>query len=63
MIAQGTEDEFVHMENTLTLQDRLLDAGKSADILLMPDRGHHIEDLPARQLLFTRMTEFFLKNL
>jgi dipeptidyl-peptidase 4 len=63
MIAQGTEDEFVHMENTLTLQDRLLDAGKSADILLMPDRGHYIEDLPARQLLFTRMTEFFLKNL
>jgi dipeptidyl-peptidase-4 len=63
MIAQGTEDEFVHIENTLMLQDRLLDAGKSADLLLLPDRGHHIEDLPARQILFTKMTEFFLKNL
>ena len=63
MIAQGTEDEFVHIENTLMLQDHLLDAGKSADLLLLPDRGHHIEDLPARQILFTKMTEFFLKNL
>lgn len=63
MIAQGTEDEFVHIENTLMLQDRLLDAGKSADLLLLADRGHHIEDLPARQILFTKMTEFFLKNL
>jgi dipeptidyl-peptidase-4 len=63
LIAQGTEDEFVHMENTLMLQDHLLDAGKSADVLLLPDRGHHIEDPPARQVLFSRMTEFFLKNL
>lgn len=63
MIAQGTQDEFVHIENTFMLQDRLLDAGKSADLLLLSDRGHHIEDPPARQILFTKMTEFFLKNL
>ena len=63
MIAQGTQDEFVHIENTVMLQDRLLDAGKSADLLLLSDRGHHIEDLPARQILFTKMTEFFLKTL
>jgi dipeptidyl-peptidase-4 len=63
MIAQGTEDEFVHMENTFTLQDRLLNAGKSADLLLFPDRGHSIVDPPSRLVLFSRMTEFFLKNL
>ena len=63
MVAQGTDDEFVHMENVLTLQDHLLDAGKSASLLLFPDRGHRTDDLPARQLLFTRMTEFFLNNL
>jgi dipeptidyl-peptidase 4 len=63
MIAQGTVDENVHIENLLTLQDRMLDAGKSADVLLFPDRGHHIEDLPSRTLLFTRMTDFFIKNL
>jgi dipeptidyl-peptidase-4 len=63
MVAQSSDDEFVHMNNVLLLQDRLLDAGKSADLLLFPDRGHRIEDLSARQLLFLRMTEFFLKNL
>jgi dipeptidyl-peptidase-4 len=63
MLAIGTQDEFVHMDNILLLQDRLLDAGKSAETLLLADRGHQIEDLPARQVLFARMTEFFLKNL
>jgi dipeptidyl-peptidase-4 len=63
MVAQGTEDEFVHIENTLTLQDRLLDSGKSADLLLLADRGHFILDLPSRLVLFSRMTEFFLKHL
>jgi dipeptidyl-peptidase-4 len=63
MVAQGTGDEFVHVENALTLQDRLLDAGKSADFLLFPDRGHVIEDLPSRLVLYTRMAEFFVKNL
>jgi dipeptidyl-peptidase 4 len=63
LVAQGTADEFVHIENLLTLQDELLDAGKSADILLFPDRGHTIDDPSARLVLFRRMTEFFLKNL
>ena len=63
LLAQGTDDEFVHLENTLTLQDELLDAGKSADLLLLSDRGHQIADPPARKVLFTRMTEFFVKNL
>ncbi len=63
LVAQGTEDEFVPMENLLTLQDHLLDAGKSADVLLFPDRGHELDDPGSRQVLFTRMTEFFIKNL
>ena len=40
-----------------------VDAGKSADLLLFPDRGHSIVDPPSRLVLFDRMTEFFLKNL
>jgi dipeptidyl-peptidase-4 len=63
MVAQGTSDEFVHMENALTLQDHLLDAGRSADFLLFPDRGHQIEDPPSRLVLYSRMTDFFVKNL
>ena len=63
MVAQGTVDEFVHMENLLTLQDSLLDAGKSAEVLLLSDRGHAIEEPPARLVLFSRMTDFFVRNL
>jgi len=63
VVAQGTADEIVPMENLLTLQDHLLDAGKSADVLLFPDRGHSLEDPGSRLVLFARMTEFFVKNL
>jgi dipeptidyl-peptidase-4 len=63
MIAQGTDDEFVHVENTLTLQDKLLDFGKSADIFLLPDRGHQLDDPLSKLAIFARMTDFFLKNL
>jgi len=63
MVAQGTADEYVHVENVLTMQDHLLDAGKSASLLLLPDRGHTIEDAPARLVVFQSMSEFFLKNL
>jgi dipeptidyl aminopeptidase/acylaminoacyl peptidase len=63
MVAQGSEDEFVHLENALTLQDQLLDAGKSASILLLANRGHAIVDPPSRLVLFKQMTDFFLENL
>jgi len=62
-IAQGTEDEFVHMENTLTLQHDLLTSGKAAEVLLLSGCGHEIKDVPARLVMFTNMTDFFVKNL
>ena len=63
MVAQGTDDEFVHIENLLTLQDRLLDNGKYAQVLLLADRGHSISEQPSRLVLFNSMTDFFIKNL
>ncbi|MBT9332596.1 DPP IV N-terminal domain-containing protein [Paracidobacterium acidisoli] len=63
LVAQGTADEYVHIENTDTLLNRLLDAGKYADVLLFPDRGHTIDDPQAKRILYERMTAFFLKNL
>jgi dipeptidyl-peptidase-4 len=63
MVAQGTEDEFVPLDQLFLLQGAMVDKGKSVETLLLPDRGHTIDDLPAWKLLFGRMTEFFLKNL
>jgi len=62
-VAEGSEDEFVHIENTLTLEDQLLDAGKYSDVLLLADRGHTLIDPQARLVLFQTMTDFFMKNL
>lgn len=63
MLAQGTDDEVVHVENTLTLQDKLVDFGKSADIFLLPDRGHVLDDPLTRLAVYRRMTDFFIKSL
>ena len=54
-VAEGSEDEFVHIENTLTLEDQLLDAGKYSDVLLLADRGHTLIDPQARLVLFQRL--------
>ena len=63
LLAQATLDETVHQENSLMLLDELLDKGKYADILLFPDRRNLFEDDGVRQILFQRLTEFFVKNL
>jgi dipeptidyl-peptidase-4 len=63
LLAQATLDEKVHLENSLMLLDELLDNGKYADILLFSDRRDLFEDRRARQILFDRLTDFFIKNL
>ena len=63
LLAQATLDEKIHLENSLTLLDELLDHGKYADILLFPDRKNLFEERGTRLILFQRLTDFFLKNL
>lgn len=63
LLAQGTLDEYTHPENTLMLLDSLLDAGKYADTILLPDRGHILEDARSRQIFYERLIAFFTKNL
>ena len=63
LLAQATLDEKIHLENSLTLLDELLDEGKYADILLFPDRRDLFEDHAARRIFFERLTDFFVKNL
>jgi len=63
MVAQATTDETVHQENTLMLLNELLVKGKYADILLFPNREDLLDDRGSRQVLFRRLTDFFVKNL
>jgi dipeptidyl-peptidase 4 len=63
LIAHGTGDDNVHFANTLALIDELIETGKYVEVMPFPGRGHGASDLPARRVLMTRVTQFFLDNL
>lgn len=63
MIAHGTGDDNVHYSNTLAVINALIDAGKSAEVMAFPGRGHGVSDPPARRVLMNRVMQFFLDNL
>ena len=63
LIAHGTGDDNVHFANTLALVNELVEEGKYVEVMPFPGRGHGVSDLPARRVLFERVTRFFLDNL
>ena len=63
LIAHGTSDDNVHYSNTLALINDLIEAGKYAEVMAFPGRGHDVSDPPAQRLLWDRVTKFFLDNL
>src|SRR5467141_189233 len=63
LIAHGTGDDNVHFANTLMVINDLIEAGKYAEVLAFPGRGHGVSDPPARRILLQRVTQFFLDNL
>jgi len=63
LIAHGTGDDNVHFANTLAVIDKLIEAGKYAEVMAFPGRGHGVSDPPARRVLWQRVTQFFLDNL
>jgi dipeptidyl-peptidase 4 len=63
LIAQATGDDNVHFANTVELSEKLIEAGKYAEVQIYPGRGHGISDAAARVHIFNRMTQFFVENL
>lgn len=63
LVAHGTGDDNVHVANSLQLVEELLKAGKYAEVLIYPGRGHGISDPTARVHLYRRVTQFFLDAL
>ena len=63
LIAHGTGDDNVHFANTLSVVDKLIEAGKYVEVMAFPGRGHGVSDPPARRVLMERVTQFFLDNL
>jgi dipeptidyl-peptidase-4 len=63
LVMQGDADDNVHMQNTIALTRKLIDAGKDFDLMLYPQRDHGIAGPADRIHLFRKMTEFFDRNL
>jgi len=63
LIAHGTGDDNVHFANTLSVINKLIEAGKYVEVMAFPGRGHGVSDPPARRVLMQRVTQFFLDNL
>ncbi len=63
LFIHGTADDNVHFQNSVMFTNALINAGKQFDSEYYPDKAHGISGLPTRHHLYTRMTDFILKNL
>jgi len=63
LLIHGTGDDNVHFQNSVTLQNALIAAGKQFDSFYYPDRTHAIYSDNARMHLFTMMTNWVKENL
>ena len=63
-LAQGTGDDNVHFANTAELLNRFIMLGRYPDdLVIIPGRGHSMNDRAARIELFRQLTRFFENNL
>jgi len=63
LLVHGTYDDNVNIQNSWAFVDQLIRANKMFDMMIYPMRKHGISDRPARIHLYTRMLEFWKKNL
>ncbi|KAJ4163952.1 hypothetical protein LMH87_005649 [Akanthomyces muscarius] len=64
LLAHGTADDNVHVQNTLMLVDRLVDVGAvNYDMMLFPDADHAIRFHGARKVLYQRILDWLEKNM
>lgn len=63
LIAHGTADDNVHVQNSIYLVRELIAAGKDFDFMVYPGGRHGIGGDKARSHLYTRLTRFFEENL
>lgn len=61
LLVHGTGDDNVHFQNSVALQDELIDAGKQFDSYYYPDRAHGLGN--RRGHLYQMMTNFIMEKL
>jgi len=63
LIVHGTADDNVHAQNTMLYIDKLVAADKQFEMQLYTDKNHSILGKQTRRHLYTRMSDFIIKNL
>lgn len=63
LIIHGSADDNVHAQNTMLFIDKLVAADKQFEMQFYTDKNHSILGKQTRRHLYTRMTDFLLKNL
>ena len=63
LIMHGTADDNVHLMNTMQYVSRLQAAGKFCDMFLYPNMNHSIYNCNARLSVYSRLLDYFNKNL
>jgi len=63
LLIHGSADDNVHLQNTMVFARKLVQAGKSFDMAIYPDKNHSLPGKTTRLHLYQKMTDFLLGNL
>ena len=63
LLIHGTGDDNVHVQNSIVLQDALINAGKHFESFFYPDKQHAIAGPVTKHHLYTMMLNFVVKHL
>lgn len=63
LLIHGTADDNVHFQNAMMMVKSLVNQNKQFDFMAYPDKNHGIGGGLTRLQLFTKITDFFLRNL
>lgn len=63
LLIHGSVDDNVHMQNSMDLITALLKSNKQFDMFIYPNKNHNISGGSTRLNIFTKISDFILRNL
>jgi dipeptidyl-peptidase-4 len=63
LLVHGTGDDNVHVQNTIELSEKLIQANKPFDMMLYPDKNHGIYGGNTQLHLYNLLTKYVKENL
>lgn len=63
LLIHGTGDDNVHVQNSIVLQEALINSGKNFESFFYPDKQHAIAGSTTRHHLYSMMLQFVKENL